>query len=217
VRSLHYPVKFALGDSDQEATACGVSEEGGHGTLSPHRDRADSFRRRTGFLRPGPSGIPLRSFHLLSWGSSEPLIVLDDVYTGSDIYNCPGFCPWLLGIDPKCFRSTTGCLGIAFGPLPISPLQINRVWPAILFGRNRHGASRDALWRPAYQAWCRKCSLELGFDWRRCSRLNGGNACKPGSIIRTVVFKLEQSAGVETAKSGSKFFDASMKEGFTGF
>jgi len=103
--------------------------------FAPNRDRGpDSFRAgRTGFLRPGPSGIPCDSYtDFLGSTTPESCSTIANQRVQRKL-QCLGL-PGLLGIDPEVFSDpTSAALGNRFGPLPIStlPAQIHtRVLPA---------------------------------------------------------------------------------------
>ncbi|NQV09845.1 MAG: acyltransferase family protein [Cyanobacteria bacterium] len=138
---------------------------GGNDAFRPHRDRGQiHFGGRTGFLRLALwHSLPI--IPLISWGSHDTLIVLEDCYTRVQRLNALGM-PWLLGIDPEVFPIYLGLpWGIAFGPLPNVPLpkQIHtRVCAPILFERTGHAASRDRPYVEAcYQRVVQEMQLEL--------------------------------------------------------
>jgi 1-acyl-sn-glycerol-3-phosphate acyltransferase len=119
---------------------------GGQDAFRPHRLRGRiHFGGRTGFIRLALwHGVPI--VPLISWGSHDTLIVLEDCYKPMRRWHERGM-PWLFGIDPEVFPLYLGLpWGLAVGPLPNLPLPARihtRVCPPIQFDRHGHEASRD--------------------------------------------------------------------------
>jgi 1-acyl-sn-glycerol-3-phosphate acyltransferase len=119
---------------------------GGQDAFRPHRlRRRIHFSGRTGFIRLSLwHGVPI--VPLISWGSHDTLIVLDDCYARVQRLHDLGM-PWLLGIDPEVFPVYLGLpWGLGVGPLPNLPLPARihtRVLAPIHFDRNGYEASRD--------------------------------------------------------------------------
>ncbi|MEB3322312.1 MAG: lysophospholipid acyltransferase family protein [Synechococcaceae cyanobacterium] len=119
---------------------------GGQDAFRPHRHRGRiHFAGRTGFLRLAIwHDLPL--VPLISWGSHDTLLVIDDLYGLARGLHRLGM-PWLLGLDPQVMPLYLGLpWGLALGPLPNIPLPAKihtRVCPPIRFERSGHAASRD--------------------------------------------------------------------------
>jgi hypothetical protein len=83
---------------------------------------------------------------LISWGSHDTLLVIEDLYPLAQGLHRLGM-PWLLGLDPEVMPLYLGLpWGLALGPLPNLPLPAKihtRVCAPIRFGRGGHAASRD--------------------------------------------------------------------------
>jgi len=119
---------------------------GGNDAFRPHRCRGQiHFSGRTGFIRLALwHSLPV--VPLISWGSHDTLVVLEDCYSQVERLHRLGL-PWLMGIDPEVFPVYLGMpWGLAFGPLPNIPLPARihtRVCAAIHFERSGYAASRD--------------------------------------------------------------------------
>ncbi|WP_259701070.1 MULTISPECIES: lysophospholipid acyltransferase family protein [Synechococcales] len=119
---------------------------GGNDAFRPHRARGQiHFGGRTGFIRLALwHSLPI--IPLISWGSHDTLIVLEDCYRQVERLHRLGM-PWLLGIDPEVFPIYLGLpWGLALGPLPNIPLPARihtRVCAPIQFERTGYAASRD--------------------------------------------------------------------------
>ncbi len=129
---------------------------GGQDAFRPHHLRGQiHFSGRTGFIRLALwHSLPI--LPLISWGSHDTLIVLEDCYDRMQRLHERGM-PWLLGIDPEVFPLYLGLpWGVGLGPLPNLPLPARihtRVCRPIVFERSGYGASRD---RPYVQACYRR-------------------------------------------------------------
>jgi 1-acyl-sn-glycerol-3-phosphate acyltransferase len=130
---------------------------GGQDAFRPHRQRDRiHLAGRTGFLRLAIwYGLPI--VPLISWGSHDTLIVLDDLYPLARRLHALGM-PWVLGVDPEVLPVYLGLpWGLALGPLPNLPLPVpihTRVCAPIRLERTGHAASRD---KPYVQA----CYLQV--------------------------------------------------------
>jgi 1-acyl-sn-glycerol-3-phosphate acyltransferase len=119
---------------------------GGQDAFRAHRLRHRiHFRGRTAFLRLAiRHGLPL--VPLVSWGSHDTLLVLEDLYPLARRLHRLGL-PWPLGIDPEVMPLYLGLpWGLALGPVPNIPLPMKmhtRVGRPIRFARAGLEASRD--------------------------------------------------------------------------
>lgn len=144
---------------------------GGNEAFRPHRQRQQiQFSGRTGFLRLALwHSLPI--IPLISWGSHDTLIVLEDCYARVQRLHGLGL-PWLMGIDPEVFPIYLGLpWGLAFGPLPNLPLPARihtRVCPPIHFDRLGHAASRD---RPYVEACYQRVVVEMQRELDRLAEL----------------------------------------------
>jgi 1-acyl-sn-glycerol-3-phosphate acyltransferase len=130
----------------QQGESLLVYPGGGQDAFRPHRLRHRiHFHGRTGFLRLAIwHDLPV--IPLISWGSHDTLVVLEDLYPLARRLNRMGM-PWLLGLDPEVMPLYLGLpWGLALGPVPNLPLPAKihtRVGEPIRFERSGHAASRD--------------------------------------------------------------------------
>lgn len=148
---------------------------GGQDAFRPHRLRQTiQFRERTGFIRLALwHGVPI--VPLISWGSHDTLIVLEDCYEPMQRWHQRGV-PWLFGIDPEVFPLYLGLpWGLGVGPLPNLPLPAKihtRVCRPIRFERSGHAASRD---RTYVQACYQRVVLEMQDQLDELARISSSS------------------------------------------
>ncbi len=141
----------------EEGASLLVYPGGGQDAFRPHRLRHRiHFQGRTGFLRLAIwHGLPI--VPLISWGSHDTLLVLEDLYPLARRLHERGM-PWLLGLDPEVMPLWLGLpWGLALGPVPNIPLPVKmhtRVGRPIHFARHGLEASRD-------RAYVRRCYGEV--------------------------------------------------------
>lgn len=162
---------------------------GGQDAFRPHRKRGRiHFEGRTGFVRLAIwHGLPI--VPLISWGSHDTLLVIEDLYPLVRTLHRRSGIPWPLGIDPEVMPLYLGLpWGIALGPLPNLPFPAKihtRVCRPIHLLRTGHAASRDR----GYVSRCyaqvvdaMQAELDaLRGDIRR--RPFGGSSSPPGADI----------------------------------
>ena len=113
----------------------------------PHRqrDRVD-LQGRTGFLRLALEfDLPL--LPVVSWGSHDTLLILEDLYPLARALQRRGWLRWPLGIDPEVLPLYLGLpWGLMLGPIPNLPLPAPirlSIGAPIRFARGGEDASRD--------------------------------------------------------------------------
>jgi 1-acyl-sn-glycerol-3-phosphate acyltransferase len=149
----------------EEGASLLVYPGGGQDAFRPHRLRHRiHFHGRTGFVRLAIwHGLPI--VPLVSWGSHDTLIVLDDLYPLARRLHEQGM-PWLLGLDPEVMPLWLGLpWGLALGPLPNLPLPVKihtRVGAPIQLSRSGHAASRDRAYvRDCYEQVVERMQADL--------------------------------------------------------
>lgn len=120
---------------------------GAQEAFRPHRQRGRiAFQGRTGFVRLAIAhGLPL--VPVVSWGSHDSLLVLEDLYPLARALQRRGVPAWPQALDPEVLPLFLGLpWGIALGPVPNLPLPARidlDLGEPIRIARSGVEASRD--------------------------------------------------------------------------
>ncbi len=113
----------------------------------PHRQRDRvNLQGRTGFLRLALE-FDLPILPLVSWGSHDTLMILEDLYPVARALQRRGWLRWPLGVDPEVLPLYLGLpWGLMLGPIPNLPLPAPirlSIGAPIQLDRRGVAASRD--------------------------------------------------------------------------